>query len=127
MSATRLLRSALGAAALGVAGLLGAAAEAAPTCGNATHEDDCGKANIYPCCPNGGNCTWWAWESVCRNWHVGLVNWVNANTWVGHAQTDPSYDVLSYPVVGSIATRKSGKFGHVAWVIEVNGGNVKVT
>jgi surface antigen len=129
MSASRSprLRAVLGAAALSLTGLLATPAQATPTCGNQSHQDDCGKGNIYPCCPNGGNCTWWAWESVCRNWHVGLVNWGNANTWAGHANTDPNYDVLGYPVVGSIATRKSGNFGHVAWVTSISGGNVTVT
>jgi surface antigen len=127
MSAPTALRAAVAVAALALTGLLGARAEAAPVCGDQSHQNDCGKANIYPCCPNGGNCTWWAWESVCRNWNVGLVNWGNANTWAGHAATDPSYDVLGYPVVGSIATRKSGNFGHVAWVTAVNGSSVTVT
>ena len=64
-------------------------------CGGQSHVNACGRpTNIYPCCPNGGNCTWWAWESVCRNWNVGLVNWGNANTWAGHANVDPNYDLV---------------------------------
>jgi MYXO-CTERM domain-containing protein len=128
MSASIYLRRAVGAAALGVACLLAPPAEADSKCGDQTHHNDCGnKPNIYPCCANGGNCTWWAWESVCRNWHVGLVNWGNANTWASHAKTDPKYDVVSYAVVGSIATRKSGNYGHVAWVTDISGSNVTVT
>jgi surface antigen len=121
------LQAALSAAALSAAGLLVTPAGAVNACGNQTHQDDCGVGNIYPCCTNGGNCTWWAWESVCRNWHQGLVNWGNANTWASHAASDPNYDVLGYPVVGSIATRDLGAFGHVAWVVGVSGSTVTVT
>lgn len=120
-------RRALLAATLGAAALLSSPARAVSSCGGEVHQDQCGSGNIYPCCDNGGNCTWWAWESVCRNWHVGLVNWGNANTWAGHASVDPDYDILSYPVVGSIATRDLGTYGHVAWVVAVNGNTVTVT
>jgi hypothetical protein len=115
------------ASVFSAAALLANPAHAVNACGNQVHEDQCGGGNIYPCCDNGGNCTWWAWESVCRNWHVALTNWGNANTWAGHANVDPNYDVLSTPVVGSIATRDLGTFGHVAWVIAVNGSTVTVT
>ena len=127
MSRSLPLRALLAAAALSAASLLGSPAQAVPSCGNQTHQNACGKANIYPCCPNGGNCTWWAWESVCRSWNVGLVNWGNANTWAGHANLDPNYDILGSPVVGSIATSTLGKFGHVAWVTGFSGSSVTVT
>ncbi|APR87628.1 Type IV fimbrial biogenesis protein PilY1 [Minicystis rosea] len=127
MSAYRSTRALLGAAAFAAAALLGAPAHAVNACGDQIHHDECGKGNIYPCCDNGGNCTWWAWESVCRNWHIGLVNWGNANTWATHAHVDPNFDVLGYPVVGSIATRDLGNFGHVAWVVATNGSSVTVT
>jgi surface antigen len=127
MSAPRARLAALGAAIVAAVGLSGRPAMAVPACGNAVHQDQCGGGNIYPCCDNGGNCTWWAWESVCRNWHVALVNWGNANTWAGHAQVDPDYDVVGSPVVGSVATSTLGTYGHVAWVTAVNGGNITVT
>lgn len=96
-------------------------------CGGVSHQNTCGRSyNIYPCCPNGGNCTWWAWESVCSNWNVGLVNWGNANTWAGHANVDPDYDLVG-PTVGSIATSTLGNFGHVAWVVATDGATVTVT
>lgn len=96
-------------------------------CGGTQHQNTCGRStNIYPCCPNGSNCTWWAWEMVCRNWNVSLVNWGNANTWAGHANVDPNYDLVG-PTVGSIATSTLGRYGHVAWVIGVGGGRVTVT
>ena len=124
MSARRAL---LASAALASAALFTSPAAAVSSCGGEVHQAECGGGNIYPCCDNGGNCTWWAWESVCRSWHVALVNWGNANTWAGHADVDPNYDVLSYPVVGSIATRDLGTYGHVAWVVGVNGNTVTVT
>ena len=118
----------MSARVLGLALALSAAhASAVNYCGGVTHQNSCGRpSNIYPCCPNGGNCTWWAWESVCRNWGAGLVNWGNANTWAGHANVDPNYDLVG-PTVGSIATSTLGNYGHVAWVVGVNGGSVTVT
>ncbi|MBK7865466.1 MAG: CHAP domain-containing protein [Archangiaceae bacterium] len=106
-----------------------AASEAAAVnfCGNTQHVDTCGRpVNIYPCCPNGSNCTWWAWEMTCRNWHIGLVNWGNANTWASHARVDPRF-VLTGPQAGTIATSTLGNYGHVAWVIGTTGGTVTVT
>ena len=126
-SVPSVMRALLGGAVLCAVPLLASPAQAAGSCGNATHQNDCGKGNIYPCCDNGGNCTWWAWESVCRNWHIGLVNWGNANTWASHANANPNYDVLGHPVVGSIATRNLGAYGHVAWVTDVSGGSITVT
>lgn len=128
MSASTSLRALLSAATLASVALVGARAGAVPSCGGqVTQAADCGKSNIYPCCPNGGNCTWWAWESVCRNWHIGLPNWGNANTWAGHAKADPRFDVLGSPMAGSIATRDLGAYGHVAWVTNVSGSTISVT
>lgn len=103
------------------------AAFAANYCGGTQHQNTCGRStNIYPCCPNGSNCTWWAWEMVCRNWNAGLVNWGNANTWAGHANVDPNYDLVG-PTVGAVATSTLGNYGHVAWVIGAGDGRVTVT
>ncbi|MBL8950728.1 MAG: CHAP domain-containing protein, partial [Myxococcaceae bacterium] len=91
-------------------------------CGGTSHVNACGRpVNIYPCCPNGSNCTWWAWESACRNWGIGFVNWGNANTWAAHARNDPRV-VLVGPQPGSIATSTLGNYGHVAWTIGVGSG-----
>jgi surface antigen len=87
----------------------------------------CGMNNPYPCCSNGGNCTWWAWDRACCGWAKGLPGWGNANQWAGNAKAHPSYKVLTYPVVGSIANRVAGTYGHVAWVTAVSGSNVTVT
>ncbi|CAN5423365.1 hypothetical protein BH09MYX1_BH09MYX1_66280 [soil metagenome] len=124
MSARRILAAAF----VAVSALVATPASAVTSCGGQGHINACGNGNnIYPCCDNGGNCTWWAWEQVCRNWHVSLVNWGNANTWAAHANLDPNYDIVGYPVVDSIATSTLGNFGHVAWVTGGGGGGVSVT
>jgi MYXO-CTERM domain-containing protein len=96
-------------------------------CGDQKDDCQCGANNPYPCCDNGGNCTWWAWEAACCNWAVGLPGWGNANQWAGNAKAHADYDVVSSPVVGSIACRVSGTYGHVAWVTAVNGSSITVT
>jgi surface antigen len=81
----------------------------------------------YPCCDNGGNCTWWAWEQACCGWAKGLPGWGNANQWAGNARANSNYQVLSSPVVHSVAVRASGTYGHVAWVTSVSGSTITVT
>lgn len=102
-------------------------ASAAYSCG--AHNDDfnCGGNNPYPCCDNGGNCTWWAWDRACRGWVINMPAWGNAKTWAQNAANNPAYTVLTAPVVGSIGVRDIGTYGHVAWVTAVNGSNVTVS
>jgi hypothetical protein len=127
MSTLKLARYALFCAVFAIALSLAPNADATSSCGGQVHENLCGNAtDIYPCCPNGGNCTWWAWEMVCRNWHLSLVNWGNANTWAAHARLDPRFDVVAEPVVNSVGTA-TPRSGHVAWVIAASGGGVTVT
>lgn len=102
-------------------------ATAVPQCGNQKDTCKCGKANPYPCCGNGSNCTWWAWGAACCNWKQGLPGWGNANTWASYAKQNPNFKILGSPVVGSIATSTKGKYGHVAWVVSVGNGTVRVT
>ena len=96
-------------------------------CGNQKDDCKCGGNNPYPCCSNGSNCTWWAWESACCNWKVALPGWGNANTWASYASKNGNYQVLGDPVPGSIATSTKGNYGHVAWVESVNGNKITVT
>jgi surface antigen len=111
-----------------VAAVFGASpAGAVYQCGPDKDDCQCGMNNPYPCCENGGNCTWWSWEKACCNWKVGLPGWGNANQWSGNAKAHPSYEVLSKPVANSIGTRVSGSYGHVVWVTAVNGGSITVT
>jgi len=119
---------ALAAAALGLLLLaMPAPAGAVYKCGDQKDDCKCGKNNPYPCCSNGGNCTWWAWEGACCNWKVGLPGWGNAKQWAGNAKANASYEVKSSPVAGSIGVRVTGSYGHVVWVKSVSGSKVTVT
>ncbi len=96
-------------------------------CGGVWHQNTCGRPNnIYPCCDNGSNCTWWAWEMMCRNWGIGPNNWGNANTWGGNARVDPRFELV-HAVPGAVATSTLGSYGHVAWTVGAGGGGVTVT
>jgi surface antigen len=115
------------ALALATALLTAAPAWAVYQCGDQKDDCQCGANNPYPCCDNGGNCTWWAWEAACCNWAVALPGWGNANQWVGNANANANYSVLSYPVSNAVSCRTTGTYGHVAWVTGVNGANISVT
>jgi hypothetical protein len=109
--------------ALALAVVLAAAnAYAVYQCGDQVDSCQCNAPNPYPCCDNGGNCTWMAWENACCHWGVGLPGWGNANQWVGNAQANASYAVQSSPVVGAVSCRTLGTYGHVAYVVGLNGG-----
>lgn len=95
---------------------------AVPVCGDTSDTCQCGANNPYPCCDNGGNCTWYAWHSACCTWGVGLPGWGNANTWAQYASANGNYRVLSSPVVNAISCRAAGTYGHVAFVTGLNGG-----
>ena len=104
-----------------------ATAHAVYQCGDQVDTCQCGANNPYPCCDNGGNCTWYAWEAACCAWGVGLPGWGNANQWHGNAAANASYQVLSSPVVSSIANNDTTSYGHVAFTTSLNGGgNISV-
>ncbi|MBU1239577.1 CHAP domain-containing protein, partial [Myxococcota bacterium] len=96
------------------------------SCGGVNDTCTCGAYNPYPCCDNGGNCTWYAWHSACCHWGMALPGWGNANTWAQYAAANPNYEVLSSPVVGAIAARTLGTYGHVAFVVGVSGASITV-
>ncbi len=106
-------------------------ARATLSCGGQIHQNTCAAVTdpyCCSCCKGNSNCTWWAWEMVCRNWNIALPLWGNANQWGAHAKVDPRFDVSSSPSIGSIATSTGfGGFGHVAWVVGTSGGSVIVT
>ncbi len=102
-------------------------ANAVGSCGGQKDNCKCGKSNPYPCCSNGGNCTWWAWQAACCSWKVGPPSWGNANQWAGNAKANSWYEVRKSPVAGSIAVRVSGSYGHVAWVTKVSGSKITVS
>ena len=70
------------------------------SCGGTNDDCICGMNNPYPCCDNGGNCTWWAWHAACCNWGVGCPGWGNAHSWLGNAQAS-GYPTTSTPTVGT--------------------------
>ncbi|TXG75857.1 CHAP domain-containing protein [Candidatus Dojkabacteria bacterium] len=75
-----------------------------------------------------GNCTYWAFAQ--RLW-VGKpipTTWGNANTWDDQAAKD-GYKVDHIPEPGAIFQTDDGKWGHVAFVKEVNptNGEWKIT
>ncbi len=97
------------------------------TCGNQNDDCQCGMDNPYPCCDNGGNCTWWAWEKACCHWGVGLPSpWRHAKYWATDLSSH-GYKVSSTPKANTVACRDVGTYGHVAWVLEVSGSKVKVS
>lgn len=96
-------------------------------CGNQKDVCECGGNNPYPCCDNGSNCTWWAWEAACCNWKVALPGWGNANTWASYASKNGNFQVLGSPIPGSIGVSTKGQYGHVVWVESVQGNKVHVS
>ena len=95
-------------------------------CGDTTDSCQCGRNNPYPCCDNGGNCTWYAWHAACCNWGIGLPGWGNANQWYGNAAANGNYAVLNHAVPSAVACRTMGAYGHVAWAEWVSGGTLHV-
>ncbi|NLX21526.1 MAG: CHAP domain-containing protein [Phycisphaerae bacterium] len=99
------------------------------SCGGTNDDCICGMNNPYPCCDNGGNCTWWAWHAACCNWGVGCPGWGNAHSWLGNAQAS-GYPTTSTPTVGSIACDSNNtlsSYGHVVWVLQVSGSSILVS
>jgi CHAP domain len=101
-------------------------ADAVYSCGGVEDTCTCGANNPYPCCDNGGNCTWYSWHSACCNWGMALPGWGNANTWAQYATANPNFEVLPDPVIGSIACRTLGTYGHVAFVVGISGSEISV-
>lgn len=67
-----------------------------------------------------GNCTWWSY--AMRKWAGSPIptTWGNADTWDDYAKRD-GYIVNNTPAVGAIFQTDAGEYGHVAYVISVNG------
>jgi surface antigen len=85
--------------------------------------------NPYPCCSNGGNCTWWVWKQAKDVWGVSLPGMGNANTWASYARSY-GYPVSSTPTINTIAVSLKGAtgWGHVAWVTNINtNGTIQVS
>jgi surface antigen len=103
---------------------------------SALADSNCGgissPGNPFDCCPNGGNCTWWAWHMAKSKWGVDFPARGHAKTWAAAARRYDDYLVTSTPAVNTIAVNTTQAadgvvYGHVAWVEEVAGGKVKVS
>jgi surface antigen len=100
-------------------------------CGKQADTCICGADNLFPCCSNGGNCTWWAWQKACCVWGYDVGTSGNAWEWLGQAQatghtysTTPEVDTIAY--MGR--KERYAPLGHVAWVIGIeDDGSVKVS
>lgn len=114
---------------------LGVAAVLTPGDGWAVYQCDgekddclCGKDNPFPCCSNGGNCTWWAWEAACCNWGApALPTYGDAWHWKTEAMA-AGWPMRPTPKVGTVFVRTVGggdcgdhDCGHVGWVVSVDG------
>jgi photosystem II stability/assembly factor-like uncharacterized protein/surface antigen len=97
--------------------------------------DNCGgvssPGNPFPCCPNGGNCTWWAWHKAKSIWGVDFPAKGNALSWADVARSN-GYLVTSTPAINTIAvnttqTADGVVYGHVAWVEEISGDKLRVS
>ncbi len=96
------------------------------TCGGISSPD-----NPFTCCANGGNCTWWAWYMANSKWNVDFPSRRNAMHWADDARMS-GYPVSSTPAVDTIAVNTTQtvdgiRYGHVAWVEEVSGDQVRVS
>lgn len=121
-----------------------AVAAPAPVCGDVSHQNACGSAQICICCsdpdcfnPNygddHGNCVWWAWEMACREWGEALSTCHNADTWDDNNQA--THHISTEACVNTIfvceqdnAICGSTNWGHVGWVLEVYpDGSIRVS
>lgn len=72
-------------------------------------------------------CTYFAWQQAYDNAKVALPGWGNAGTWYNSA-SKAGYSVGSVARANSIAvwSHKSNSFGHVAYVVSVDGDTMTV-
>ena len=97
-------------------------------------DDTCGgqksKGNPLSCCPNGGNCTWWAWKMAKEaGWKAIPIG--NANTWDDFARAHSTQLRISKtPSPGAVGVKNSSPyecgtkkkpktcdFGHDGWIL----------
>ena len=71
------------------------------------------------------NCTWYAWEQVYERLQVQLPAWGNAGTWLSRAQRS-GWSTGSEPRVNSLVVWEGGEYGHVGYVIDVQGDQIQV-
>lgn len=66
------------------------------------------------------NCTWYAWQQAYEKMGVELASMGNAKNWYSKAKS-LGYSVGTTPKVNSIAVYSGGSYGHVAYVVSVDG------
>lgn len=66
-----------------------------------------------------GNCTYWVFAMRLWAGYQVPTSWGNANTWDDRAIRD-GYEVNHTPAVGAVFQTDAGKWGHVAYVANVN-------
>jgi hypothetical protein len=119
-----------GAEALGSAAMMSGPGMLVYSCGGENDTCNCGASNPFPCCIGGnncnvggsaGNCTWYAWHRGCCAWGVNVPARGHAKTWADACRGVSGYTVTTTPAANSIAVRKSGTYGHVAWVESIDG------
>jgi hypothetical protein len=116
----------LSMAALGIALVLlfDPAAGAVPECGGEVDSCPCGGVpNPCICHSNGcGNCVWWAWESACCNWALGIPWCPDARLWDDNAESS-GYPTGTDPRSSSIFVCEPSdgcsSNGHVGWIVSV--------
>lgn len=70
-------------------------------------------------------CTWYAWQQAYDNTGVALPNFGNGGNWYSNAQ-NAGYAVGSVAKPNSIAVWSGGTYGHVSYVVSVNGSKMTV-
>lgn len=73
------------------------------------------------------SCTWFAWQEAYEKTGVELPRWGNAVNWYERAKI-AGYSVGSVAKVNSIAVWQNSNnvYGHVAYVVSVNGDNMTI-
>ncbi|MBR4100114.1 MAG: CHAP domain-containing protein [Clostridia bacterium] len=70
-------------------------------------------------------CTYYAWQQAYDNTGVALPNFGNAKNWYTSAQ-NAGYSVGTTPTAKSIAVWTNSGYGHVGYVVSVNGAKMTV-
>jgi hypothetical protein len=97
-------------------------------CDGQVSDCSCGMTDPYPCCGTNGNCTWWAWRAACCHWKYAMPSpWQHAKYWAGNYATHPDFKVVNNATKNCVACDVNGEYGHVAFVEDVNGGQMKIS
>ena len=96
-------------------------------CGGVSESCSCGACNYCWCCDgsgcvNGGNCVWYTWNRRCQAGEY--LPWcTDAKTWNNYAISN-GWPVCAGPIIGAVAVREQGTWGHVGYVVGISGDTV---